>query len=121
LERDTAWRHVKGGNFPEPRFKEREMILGFFAFANRHNYYTGNLKRFLNQYMEDHAPTGPDQVRTQATLFRQTMQNVYAVFGEKSARLYNVGSKTNNGTWDTKFSIAALDIQASALMGQSPV
>ena len=48
------------------------------------------------------------------------MQNVYAVFGEKSARLYNIGSKTNNGAWDTKFSIAALDIQASALMGQPP-
>src|SRR5258708_5024423 len=70
--------------------------------------------------MEDHAPKLPDQVKAQATLFRQTMQNVYSVFGEKSARLYNIGSKTNNGTWDTKFSIAALDIQASALMGQSP-
>jgi hypothetical protein len=56
MERDAAWRHVKGGDSPEPRFKEREMILRFFAFANRGNYYTGNLKQFLNHYMEDHAP-----------------------------------------------------------------
>ena len=118
LEKDAAWRKVKGGGSPEPRFKEREMILRFFALANRLNCYTGNLKRFLNQYMEDHAPKTPEQLTAQAALFRQTMQNVYAVFGEKSARLYNVNPKTNNGAWDTKFSIAALDIQASALMGQ---
>jgi 5-methylcytosine-specific restriction endonuclease McrA len=120
LERDAAWRHVKGGGSPEPRFKEREMILRFFAFANRGNYYTGKLKQFLNHYMEDHAPKTSEQLKTQALLFRQTMQNVYAVFGDKAARLYNKGSKSNNGAWDTKFSIAALDIQASALMGQSP-
>ena len=120
LEKDTSWRQVKGGDSPEPRFKEREMILRFFAFANRLNFYTGNLKRFLNEYMEGHAPKTPDQLKAQAALFRQTMQNVYAVFGQKSARLYNIGSKTNNGTWDTKFSIAALDIQAAALMGQPP-
>jgi 5-methylcytosine-specific restriction endonuclease McrA len=120
LEKDASWRHVKGGGSPEPRFKEREMILRFFALANRLSYYTGNLKRFLNQYMEDHAPKTPDQLKAQAAHFRQTMQNVYAVFGDKSARLYNLGSKTNNGAWDTKFSIAALDIQASAMMGQQP-
>jgi HNH endonuclease len=46
------------------------------------------------------------------------MQNVYAVFGKTSARLYNLSSKSNDGEWDTKFSVAALDMQASALMKQ---
>jgi len=31
------------------RFKEREVILRFFAFANRLPQYSGNLKRFLNE------------------------------------------------------------------------
>jgi len=35
LEKDQTWRKVKGGSDPEGRFKEREMILRFFAFANR--------------------------------------------------------------------------------------
>ena len=35
LEVDTNWRKVKGGEFPDPRFKEREIILRFFAFADR--------------------------------------------------------------------------------------
>jgi hypothetical protein len=47
LEKDPKWRIVKGGDSPEPRFKEREMILRFLALANRIDFYTGGLKRFL--------------------------------------------------------------------------
>jgi hypothetical protein len=114
LEKDHAWRRVKGGDDPEPRFKEREMILRFFALANRVNFYTGNLKRFLNDYMRNYAPHDAGVINEQAQIFRQTMQNVYIVFGPYSGRLYN------DGGWDTKFSIAALEIQSSALLGQDP-
>jgi hypothetical protein len=48
------------------------------------------------------------------------MQNVYAVFGSNSARLYEVNPRTNNGDWDSKFSVTALDIQAAALMNKPP-
>ena len=48
------------------------------------------------------------------------MQNIYAVFGPKSARGYEVNPRTNNGVWDSKFSVTVLDIQASALMNRSP-
>jgi len=120
LERDSYWRKVKGGTDPEWRFKEREMILRFFAFANRLPQYGGNLKAFLNEYMGQYAPHGDAALKAHATLFRQTMQNVYAVFGPNSARLYEVNPRTNNGTWDTKFSVTALDIQASALMNRPP-
>ena len=41
LEDDWSWRKVKGGDAPEPRFKEREIILRFFAFADRLQHYTG--------------------------------------------------------------------------------
>ena len=55
-------------------------------------------------------------------MFKQTMQNVYTVFGEQSGRLYSVSeeSSQDGGTWEKKFSISALDIQASALIGHSP-
>ena len=119
LENDPYWRKLKGGSEPEWRFKEREMILRFFAFANRLSQYNGHLKGFLNEYMGQYAPRGEAALKAHATLFRQTMQNIYAVFGSNSARLYEVNSRTNNGRWDTKFSIAALDIQASALMNRS--
>lgn len=120
LENDASWRKIRGTQSPEPRFVEREIILRFFAFANRRHFYTGNLKRFLNEHMEHHAPRDPEQISIQAQLFRQTMQNIYAVFGENAARLYNVDSRSNDGAWDTKFSVAALDIQAAALLGRPP-
>lgn len=56
LEGDSKWRNVKGGDAPEPRFKEREMILRFLALANRGGFYKGGLKRFLNDYMAKYAP-----------------------------------------------------------------
>lgn len=118
LEQDMYWRKCKGGDAPEARFKEREMILRFFAFADRLNNYTGNLKRFLNEYIAQYAPRDEQQLKAHAGLFKQTMQNVYAVFGDKAARLYEVNPRTNKGNWDMKFSVTAFDIQASALMNQ---
>lgn len=123
LEVDSYWRKVKGGDKPEPRFLEREMILRFFAFANRIDYYAGNLKRFLNDYMADYAPKDQTHIRNLADLFRQTMQNVYIIFGSNAGRLYSTGTEdhpTAEGKWDTRFSISALDIQASALIGYPP-
>jgi 5-methylcytosine-specific restriction endonuclease McrA len=118
LEKDDKWRKVKGGDSPEPRFKEREMILRFLALANRVQFYKGGLKRFLNDYMEKHAPSDAAAIDEQAQMFRQTMQNVYTAFGPNSGRLYSTPAEGHNGRWDTKFSIAALEIQASALQGQ---
>lgn len=119
LESENYWRKVKGGVVPEGRFKEREMILRLFAFANRLSQYAGNLKRFLNDYMANYAPRDEQALKNDSIFFRQTMQNVYAVFGDKAARLYVV-DKNNNGFWDNKFSIAALDIQFAALMNRTP-
>jgi len=121
LENDPFWRRVKGGDVPEPRFKEREIILRVFAFADRVQYYTGNLKRFLNEYMGQYAPNKADALETYAASFSQTMQNVYTVFGNKSARLYEVDPQTNMGGWDAKFSVTALDMQASALWNQPAI
>jgi Protein of unknown function DUF262/HNH endonuclease len=120
LEKDATWRKLKGGDKPEPRFKEREMILRFFAFANRLGDYKGKLKSFLNDFMGKHTPKD-DDIKSQASMFRQTMQNVWNVFGEQSGRLYSGGTETQpEGKWEPKFSISALDIHASALLGQNP-
>ena len=118
LEKEQIWRNVKGGNTPDPRFIEREMILRFFAFSNRVDFYKGSLKRFLSEYMEKHAPRNGEQEKLteQAEQFRNAMKNVCAVFGEHSARLYKAGETDSNpdGKWESNFSVSALDIQASA-------
>jgi hypothetical protein len=119
LEKDPTWRKVKGGSAPEGRFKEREMILRFLAFANRLQQYTGSLKRFLNESMGQYAPREPQDLKAHSNLFKQTVQNIYAVFGKESARLYVLDPDSNDGSWDKKFSITAFDMQAAALMNRS--
>jgi Protein of unknown function DUF262 len=122
LEQDVNWRKIKGNSSPESRFIEREMILRFFSFTNRIDHYAGNLKRFLNDYMGKYAPKEKVQVAELRVMFQQAMQNVYTVFGEHSGRLYSVdeGTSQDEGRWEKKFSISALDIQASALIGHPP-
>lgn len=121
LESEKYWRDVKGGSNPDARFIEREMILRFFAFAQRIDFYTGQLKRFLSDYMENYAPKNGEAKKLDelAEQFRSAMRNVYSVFGAQSGRLYTAGeaNKDPDGKWETKFSVSALDIQASALMG----
>jgi len=68
--------------------------------------------------MGQYAPREPEQLKAHANLFKQTTQNIYSVFGEKSARLYEINARNNKGGWDTKFSVMALDIQASALLNR---
>lgn len=121
LEKEPVWRKIKGSETPEPRFVEREMILRFFAFANRIDHYGNNLRSFLNDYMGKYAPNDAEKVNELAALFRQTMQNVWIAFGEHSARLYTIpeGESLSEGRWEPKFSISALDIQAASLIGYS--
>jgi hypothetical protein len=70
--------------------------------------------------MAKYAPRDATAIDEQARMFRQTMQNVYTVFGAHSGRLYRVSPRAPKDGWDTKFSILALEIQASALLGQDP-
>lgn len=90
---DQYWRKVKGGSEPEGRYKEREILLRFFAFAYRLPFYKGNLKAFLNSYMGQYASKDEAGLKEHTALFHQTMQNIYAVFGPDSARLYEQGAE----------------------------
>ncbi len=74
--------------------------------------------------MEKQSHCNSDEIMSQEALFVQTMKNVYAVFGEHSGRLYSTGTEDRpsiDGKWEAKFSISAFDIQASALIGHSPM
>src|SRR5262249_40315450 len=92
----------------------------WLRFPDRY-HYKGKLKSFLNDYMGKYAPRGESDLNAQANMFRQTMQNVWTVFGTNAAKLYSTGTEDRpsvDGRWEPKFSISAFDIQASALMGQ---
>jgi hypothetical protein len=93
LEKDGKWRSVKGGDTPEPRFKEREMILRFLALANRVQFYNGGLKRFLNDFMAKYAPNDAAAIDEQAQMFRQTVQEAIRYLATMSG--FTAPSRTN--------------------------
>ena len=66
--------------------------------------------------MAKHAPRESEDLKAHTLLFRQAMQNIYAVFGENSGADTNVNyPRTNNGKWGTKFLVTVFDIEAAAL------
>jgi hypothetical protein len=67
------------------------------------------------------APREQEHLKAHSMSFKQTMQNIYAAFGDNSLRLYEEiqGRIARHGT--LSFSIITFDIQASALMNQSTV
>ena len=83
LEVDPIWRKVKGSDKPDPRFLEREIILRFFAFANRIDHYTGRLKPFLNEYMANYAPKDFMQIKASAALFGRRSKHLYCEIWSK--------------------------------------
>ena len=95
------------------------MILRFLALANQVQFYKGGLKRFLNDYMAKYAPSDFAAIEEQRQRFGSNAECIYCI-GENSGRLYNIIAGSHDGRWDTKFSIAALEIQASALLEQDP-
>ena len=70
--------------------------------------------------MGKYAPNEEPKVSELKSLFKKTMENVHLAFGENSARIYTVEEDITSGKWEPKFSISALDIQASALIGYPP-
>jgi hypothetical protein len=44
------------------RFRSIEVLLRILAFSERQPAYDGNLARFLNDYMQDHARAGPEEI-----------------------------------------------------------
>lgn len=122
--KDPCWRKIVGSDRPMQRYKEQEHVLRLLALAKRLDLYKNSLKPFINKFMEDHKdqPAESPLLKEFDQTFRKTMQNVYDVFGEKSARLYGPAQgqrRLNEGAWDRDFSIAALEIQASALLGHN--
>jgi len=119
-----CWRKIIGTEEPLPRFKEQEHVLRFLALAKGLDSYRSSLKSFMNIFMnsQSNLKKGSEVLEQYKTLFQQTMQNVYDVFGEESGRLYGppkTQRRLNEGVWDKDFSILALEIQAFALVGHA--
>lgn len=60
-----------------------EQILRFFAFSENLGGYEGNLKVFLDNYMQKKQKLAPVQINKLRSLFKRALANCVAVFGEE--------------------------------------
>lgn len=75
LDKHSIWRSV---NRMQPelnyRFVKQEIILRFFAFMDARERYTGQVARFLNDYMYQYRHADDDWIEEKRKLFERTVK-----------------------------------------------
>lgn len=77
LDEQTAWKIIKK-SLPSrgSRFRSIELILRFFALHERASKYSGNLPKFLNDYMREFRFAKSTTLRKQEKLFNDVIANI---------------------------------------------
>ncbi|MDP2151710.1 DUF262 domain-containing protein [Parvibaculum sp.] len=80
LDQHAGWRKINRMRSNENyRYVKQEIILRFFAFHERRHKYSGQIARFLNDYMYSHRDADENFIAEKKHLFDRTV----SVFSEK--------------------------------------
>jgi Protein of unknown function DUF262 len=81
LDKLPDWRLInrmaEGQNY---RFVKQEIILRMFAFLERRNKYTGQVAKFLNDYMDDHKNADEAVIEAKRKLFVRVTKCLASIF-----------------------------------------
>lgn len=70
------------------RFANEELILRFFAFYDKYEFYTGKLSKFLNDYMNDNRNLKFEILEEKELLFNRTIALIYTkILDSKASNL----------------------------------
>lgn len=89
---------------PDPRMRDVEFVLRFFAFFNQtYLKYDTSMKRFLNREMENHKSFSESEKGRLKNIFEDALDITETVFGNKAFRKFYMGSEEDpNGNWEMK-------------------
>lgn len=87
LAKDEHFRHCIGTKSPRARMVDEELVLRFFALADRLDAYRAPLKRFLNEYMDSNKKAEEEWLEDKAELFQRTMAKIRTILGDQAFRL----------------------------------
>jgi len=89
---------------PDPRMKDVEFVLRFFAFFNQtYLKYDTGMKRFLNREMENHKNFTESEKGKLKNVFEDALDITETVFGDKAFKKFYIGNeKDPNGNWEMK-------------------
>ena len=78
LNEESQWMRINRMKTPIGyRFTKQEIILRFFAFRDCSSKYTGQLAKFLNEYMEDNRNPQASDLAEKQKVFERTINIVY--------------------------------------------
>lgn len=87
LANDPAFRTCIGTKKPRRRMVDEELILRWFAMHDELAEYRPPLKRFLNEYMDEHKDADQDWLAPREQAFRHTMRRIDRLLGGQAFRL----------------------------------
>jgi hypothetical protein len=114
LSSNPLWLKVFGRDAVDPRMRDCELILRFFAIRASLPSYSPPLKKLLNDYMKYHRRPSPEQVVELRHAFLSTVEGVLACFSDHPFRRATIGSET---CWDNSFNRAVFDAQMLVMEG----
>lgn len=109
----AIFQKLLGFDKPHARMKDNELALRFFVFYDLTPYnYKKPMKRFLDSEMERRRNLAEKEARNLAKDFRQTLETVDLVFGDKAFRRYEEADKEDDkeGRWHIKPNVALYDV-----------
>jgi hypothetical protein len=87
LVRHPAFRNCIGTSRPRRRMVDEELVLRWFAMYDQLAEYRPPLKRFLNEYMDDHKGESQAWLEPREALFKDTMNRISGLLAEQAFRL----------------------------------
>jgi hypothetical protein len=93
LADDSAFRAAMGRP-RDPRMRDEEMVLRFFALVARLQSYKPPITQMLNEYMRDNR--GREPIAKNVRLFKSTMKTISDVFGGTAFRMMRGSKPTAN-------------------------
>jgi uncharacterized protein with ParB-like and HNH nuclease domain len=99
LNKYDSWRKIFGSTFEDKRKRDAELILRFFALFHK-SPYKRPMKKFLNDFMEEHRRATPEELEILEDLFKQTTDAVLRALGPKP---FNLTTGMNAAVYDATF------------------
>jgi hypothetical protein len=117
LSSNSLWLQVFGRDTVDPRMRDCELILRFFAIRASLPSYSPPLKKLLNDYMKDHRRPSPEQVVELRHSFLSTVEGVLTCFSDHPFRRATTPAAGSSTCWDNSFNRAVFDAQMLVMEG----
>lgn len=83
LNIDKDWRDLLGKPHPDPRMKDREMILRYLALLHAEGEYSPPMKKFLSDYMSKNRDPGAEYLDGERLRFEGLCRTIRGALGSR--------------------------------------